>query len=206
MDHNSLNVLSLFSGTQSWTKFYSKEDKVYNIDIEYLYPNTLCRDILTFDYKNEIKDKIDIIYASPPCNLYFTNMKQLKGNRKYTQYEKELSLKLVDKTIEIINYFNPKFFVIENPRAKMRTHYPEILGVKPTTVYYCMYGMEYMKPTDIWTNVPFITRGKCTHKKHNVLLKYDIPRGIVNDEQFKAVIPSELSRDIYNSIITNIEK
>ena len=199
-----MNVLSLFSGTQSWTKFYSKEDKIYNIDIEYLYSNTLCRNILYWDYKTEITDKIDIIYASPPCNLYFTILKNLNGNTKYTEQEKQLSIQLVDKTIEIIEYFRPKFFVIENPVGKMKQHYPKILDKAFIRLDYCMYGKKYKKPTNIWTNLSF-TPKTCSHGRNHIEQFKDLPLGFVNDEQYRAMIPEELSLEIYNSIKKEME-
>lgn len=209
------NILSLFSGTQSWTQFYDKSKyNIYNIDLMYHYSDTLCRNILIWDYKDEIKDKIDIIYASPPCNFYFTNMKhgimpsysrnKGSGNRNYTEYEKKLSLDLVNKTIEIIEYFKPKFWIIENPRAKMRKHYPKILNREPITIDYCRYGVNYKKPTDLWLSFEFNNILRCNHKKHDKTIKR-LKSGKYISEQYRAMIPEELSLEISNFIKNTIK-
>lgn len=166
-------ILSLFSGTNSWTKPYENDNrfKIITLDnnVDFKTNADIQMDILQWDYTT-LQDKIDIIYASPPCNLYFTNIKHLTGCVKYTEADKLLSLKLVDKTIEIINFFKPKYFIIENPRAKMRQHYPEILGEKPQVFYYCQNGFDYKKPTDIWSNIK-LEQDKCNHKKHIAYIK-----------------------------------
>lgn len=166
-------ILSLFSGTDSWTKPYENNDrfKIIRLDnnIDFKTNAEIQMDILQWDY-TALKEKIDVIYASPPCNLYFTNMKHLTGVQIYTEADKELSLKLVNKTIEIITYFKPKFFIIENPRAKMRKHYPEILGEKPQIFYYCQNGFDYKKPTDIWSNIK-LEQDVCPHKKHIISVR-----------------------------------
>ena len=54
--------------------------------------------------------------------------------------------------MSIIEELNPKYFVIENPRGKLRK-----LGLIDSnllkTVWYCTYGDERAKPTDLWTNI-----------------------------------------------------
>jgi hypothetical protein len=57
----------------------------------------------------------------------------------------------VKKTIEVIEYFQPEYWFIENPRGVLRKM-PFMERFKRNTVTYCQYGDERMKPTDIWTN------------------------------------------------------
>ena len=59
--------------------------------------------------------------------------------------------KLVLKTLEIIEYFKPKYFFIENPRGILRKM-PFMESIPRHTVTYCQYWDTRMKPTDIWTN------------------------------------------------------
>ena len=167
-----INILELFAGTKSWTKPYESDARFQQLSIELeMYAGTVCRDILQWNYKAECAGtKFSVLYASPPCNLYFTNLKNLNGTRIYTEKEKELSLKLVDKTIEILNYFKPKYFVIENPVGKMRKHYPQINGFAPLLVDYCEYGVPYKKPTYLWTNIDLKPK-RCNHKKHDVSVR-----------------------------------
>lgn len=200
-----INILSLFSGTHSWTKDYENSFKydVYSVDIEYRYKNTICRDILTWDYERELNKRISVVYASPPCNMYFTYMKNPPGSNpkmkqnEYTEYEKELSLKLVDKTIKIIEYYKPRYFIIENPRGRIIKHYESVCGYRPILLDYCMYGFDYKKPTFLYTNVPIIPK-RCVHRKHDVSLK-SVKHGIIA-ETFRAMIPPLLSKEIFEYI------
>ena len=155
------------------------------------------RIILTWDYQKEVTGPIDVIYASPPCNLYFSPMRS--GNRPWKEWEKQLSLQLVNKTIEIIKYYKPKHFIIENPRGKMIKHYPDLLGYKPQLVYYCMLGFDYQKPTHIWTDLQLKTN-KCVHKKHDLNIRR-FKRGQINDEQYRAMIPPLLALQVRDLIL-----
>ena len=199
-----MRVLSLFSGTQSWTTYYTTKDTVLSVDIAFLYPNTLCRNVLTWDYKTEIPEYLggmpDVVYASPPCDLYFTHMKQLNSIRTYTEQEKQLSLELVNKTVEIISWCKPKYYVIENPLGKMRWHYPKLFDKEPLIVDYCQYGMGWKKPTNLWTNVELVPK-RCTHHKvkHATTIK-GAKDGYITNEQYRAMIPPLLSLEITNLI------
>ena len=81
-----INILSLFSGTDSWTKPFENNPNVKVITLDNntdMKTNaTIQEDILKWNYikwqfQENNNERIDVIYASPPCNLYFTNMKQL---------------------------------------------------------------------------------------------------------------------------------
>ena len=208
------NILSLFSGTNSWTQFYSDDFKVHSVDIEYRYRPYLVRDISKWDFKEDIErgflpSNIDIIYASPPCNLYFTLLKNPPGSNpkrpyiEYTEADRNLSILLVNKTIEIINYFNPRFFVIENPVGRIKKHFPSILNQDPVRVDYCQYGFEYMKPTYIYTNVKF-TPKRCNHIRHEVGIKGYGKEGILR-ETYKAMIAPGLSKEICDRIVADLQ-
>ena len=58
-------------------------------------------------------------------------------------------MKILNKTLEIIDWFPKSIYYIENPRGKMRR---KIKGLDRKTVTYCSYGDLRMKPTDIWSN------------------------------------------------------
>ena len=165
-----MKILDLYCGTKSWSKPFEGKASITSIDINYEFEPTLVRDILSWDYIKDSKtgyNDFDVIFASPPCNLYFSNMKLDKGVLQFSEEDFNKSVAFVNKTIEIINYFKPKFWLIENPRAKMRYIFPYINHIQPITVDYCMYGVGYKKPTDLWTNIPIIPK-RCNHKTHSV--------------------------------------
>ena len=59
---------------------------------------------------------------------------------------------LVLKTMEIISYFKPKYWFIENPQAGCLKHQDFMIGLPFHDVDYCMYGYGARKRTRIWTN------------------------------------------------------
>ena len=65
----------------------------------------------------------------------------------------ENGLPLLIRTEEIIDYFKPTYYFIENPKGgKMKD-----FCYRPyVDVSYCRYGYDYRKDTRIWTNLHFL--------------------------------------------------
>ena len=80
---------------------------------------------------------------------------------------------MLNRTFEIIDYFQPKHWFVENPHTARTKDY---IHDKPFFVVdYCMYGMPYRKRTNIWTNLksfePLLCDKNCSGwdgKKHAV--------------------------------------
>ena len=103
-----MNLLELFSGTGSaGTIAKSLGFNVISLDLKNADIN--C-DILEWDYKQFDRNHFDFIWSSPPCTEY--SKAKTTGIRNI-----EYANSIVLKTIEIIKYFNPKYFVIENPQT-----------------------------------------------------------------------------------------
>ena len=156
-----VKVLELFSGTGSVGKVCKQLDwDVVSVDL--LLPADHQVDIMDFDYKQYDKDEFDIVWASPPCTEYSNLQSCWLGRKKAdgTIYTKEImeknmdeADKLVLKAFEIIEYFNPHYWFLENPATgKLKNR--EIMKDKPFyDVSYCMYSnWGYEKKTRIWTN------------------------------------------------------
>ena len=56
-------------------------------------------------------------------------------------------------TLEIIEYLNPKHFIIENPQTGSLKHQWFMYGLPFVDVDYCKYGFPYRKRTRSWNNV-----------------------------------------------------
>ena len=151
-----MNLLELHAGSRSvgnvaeslgfnvfsvdWQKF----DKIdLAIDIEQLTPN-------------DIPFIPDVIWSSPDCTTY--SIAAISHHRNGVIPKSLYAIKC-DKVNEnqwkLINHYlklnpNLKFFV-ENPRGCMRKM-PFVLGIPRVTVWYCTYGDDRAKPTDIWSN------------------------------------------------------
>jgi hypothetical protein len=214
-----MNILELFAGSRSlgneadklgynvFSVDWNKYDKIdFAIDIEYL-----TRDQIPF--------VPDMIWASPDCTTYSiaacsthrTNTKEPKSDyaTKCDNVNKHW-IGLIKEWLEL----NPNMvFFIENPRGMLR-HMPWMQEFKRHTVWYCKYGDNRAKPTDIWTNSETWTpRPEC----HN--FKYDKQGNIVDkhchhdsarrgaktgtqgkkDSYNRSKIPTELCIEILNS-------
>lgn len=117
-------IISLFDYTGNWSKPY--KDNGYNviqIDIQHGI------DILTWNYKTIPKESVKGILAAVPCTDF-----ALSGARHFRRKDQDgttqKSIKLVEKTMEIIWYFNPDFWVIENPMSRIHRCCPQIGNVK----------------------------------------------------------------------------
>lgn len=147
-----MKVLELFAGSRSFTKAAQE-----------LGLQTFCTDINDFpgiDYVINFLDfsldqlpyKPDIIWASPPCTTYsvsaISHHRPLDGE---ISEDAKLGDKLVKKTLEVIKELEPKYWFIENPRGLLRKQ-KFMIGIPRATVWYCQYGDNAAKPTDIWSN------------------------------------------------------
>ena len=173
-----MNVLELFSGTGSVGKCCKELGlNVVSVDLESKFnPTHLCN-IMDFDYKQYPVGYFDIVWGSPPCTEYSKLQDSWIGRKKkgilFTEEIREENMieadKLVLKTLEIINYFNPHYWFIENPLGRMKDR--EIMKDKfYHIVDYCMYcDWGYRKRTCIWTNKTDWEAKLCNKKCGNMV-------------------------------------
>ena len=179
-----MKVLELFSGTGSVGKVCKKKGwDVISVDI--LLPATIKADIMKFDYKQYDKDEFDIVWASPPCTFYSNLQNSWIGRPKknkptVTKESIELNRieadKLVQRTLDIINYFNCDYWFMENPQTGNLKKRDVVKDLPFYDVDYCMYSdWGYKKRTRVWTNKKdfnnLLCNKKCgnmTDNKHNI--------------------------------------
>ena len=204
-----MNVLELFAGSRSVGKQAEKLGmNVFSSDLIEFEGIHYPVSVLDFDV-TKVPFQPDIIWASPPCTSFSVasighHWTGGKGAYIPKTDGARLGLKLVEKTIEIINHFQPTYWFIENPRGVLRKM--EIMkGLKRNTVTYCQYGDERMKPTDIWTNSDVWTpRPMC---KNGDPCHVAAPRGSRTGTQGRSnayersKIPDQLCQEILKSCL-----
>lgn len=156
-----MRLLELFSGTKSVSKAVGHlYDEIVSVDILNKNKPTIWTDILLWDYRIYSPGYFDAIWASPPCTEY--SKAKTKGIRDI-----ELANSIVKRTLEIIEYFKPDKWFIENPETGMLKDQDFMLGIPFYDVDYCQYGKEYRKRTRIWTlkdnfNARICNKNTCT--------------------------------------------
>ena len=204
-----MNVLELFAGSRSIGKQAEKLGmNVFSSDINDFKGIDYVVNILEFDL-SKVPFKPDIIWASPPCTSFSVasighHWTGGKGAYIPKTDGARLGLELVKKTIEIIEYFQPTFWFMENPSGVLRK-LPVVQGLPRKTITYCQYGDERMKPTDIWTNsILWEPRPMC---KNGDPCHVAAPRGSRTGTQGRSnayersKIPDELCKEILKSCL-----
>ena len=150
-----MRLLELFSGTGSvGSAFASQGWEVISLDSDPKSDATIHEDILTWDYTVYPPGHFDCVWASPCCTNYSCARRGAKTPR-----DLPLADSLVLRSQEIINYFNPRVWFIENPQTGLLKDRPFMTGVPFCDVDYCCYcNWGYRKRTRLWNNVDFVGR------------------------------------------------
>jgi hypothetical protein len=202
-----MKVLDLFAGLEGWsTPFRKRGHEVFSTDFDPQFDVDLIKDILEVT-PDDLPWRPDIIVASPPCEAFSV----MNIGKNWTGPDDEhphqpktdrarLGLRILERTIWLINELKPAYFVIENPRAKMRKM-PIMQDLECRTVTYCQYGMRWQKPTDLFGGFPpsLVLRPMCCR---GAPCHEAAPRGSRTGIQGKhsaeerAIVPHELSEEI----------
>jgi len=210
-----MKILELFAGSRSFSNVAENLGyKTYSTDIVAFKKINQVSNIFNFDIEKMLLEfgKPNIIWASPPCTTFsvasvYRHWKQNKNTLTPKSKEAEIGIKIIKKTIEIIETLKPKYFYIENPRGILRKL--NIINNKnfiKNTVWYCQYfdgvGINRAKPTDIWTNnINWIPKKQC--KNNNKYCNHvRAPRGSKTGTQGlknnyeRSKIPNNLCKEI----------
>jgi len=180
-----MKLLELFSGTHSIGKVAKKKGyDVVSVDRDL---GSKCpfgsgyesdihhqEDIMTWNYKIYPPHHFKVITASPVC-MWWSVLRKSWINRVCKKIRPDgepvsrqdidddidrYGKPMVDKVMEIIDYFKPEYYWIENPDGSDMKHYI----TKPYYVVdYCKYGLPYRKRTRIWTNIEDFEPLKCKY-------------------------------------------
>jgi site-specific DNA-cytosine methylase len=209
-----MRVLELFAGTQSVGKV-AREMGFEVVSLDRDMAADIKTDIMDWDYKQHEPKHFDIIWASPPCTEYSraktTGVRDIEGANE-----------IVQQTLDILEHFVPKFWMIENPQSGLLKDQICMYGLPFNDVDYCKYGMPYRKRTRIWNNItawkprPLCSRdcnSMDSNRKRHIEVAQRIPPGKketwgdrqTHRQQELYIIPSDLVREIFEAIRQSTE-
>ena len=161
---NQRRALDLFSGSGGVGAQIQQWDfKVWSLDIDPKPCPTICVDIMDWDYVSEFPPHFfHLIAAGPPCTEY--SIAKTIGERNLAKADT-----LVQKALEIIEYFQPKIWWIENPRTGLLKTREIVAGLHFIDVDYCQFcDWGYKKPTRLWVSESLAHVPDCKCNKKNL--------------------------------------
>jgi len=137
-------LVSLFDYSGSWSEPYRKAGhRVLQVE------KKLGFDIYKWDYKAIRQDLVGGIMAAPPCTDFAGSGAQY-WRKKDRDGSTDTSVRLIKKILEIIKYFNPGFWVIENPVGRLNDLVPELVRYGPWYWQPFWFGDLWTKKTGLW--------------------------------------------------------
>ena len=137
-------LLELFSGTGS-VGDVARELGYEVISLDRDMKATIQCDILDWDPNVYPSGYFDVIWASPPCTEYSrattSGVRDIEGANK-----------VVQKALDILEYYCPKNWMMENPQTGLLKDQLMMWGIPFKDIDYCRYGLPYRKRTRIWNN------------------------------------------------------
>lgn len=155
-----MKVLDLFAGLGGWSAVArARGHDVRTLDFDPKFECDYVADILEWDPAT-LPWRPDLVLASPPCEGFTV----MNIGKNWTRPDDDpphqpktdsarLALRIVERTREIIEELAPSFFIIENPRAKLRV-LPVVADLERRTAWYCHLGETMAKPTDLFGGFP----------------------------------------------------
>jgi hypothetical protein len=221
MQEMRLRVLDLFSGLGGWSQaFIERGHEVVRVDIEPGFQPDLVADVAKLTPEEVVEAfggrSPHIVLASPPCEGFSIaaigrNWEVVNGRLVPRTPTAVTGIRLVRATVALIKALAPGLWWVENPRGALRK-----LGLIPAdwdhvTVWYCHYGEDRAKPTDLWGRFGVWeprppcsprARGCGAAKGRDAWCHTPAPRGARTGTQGlassaeRAVVPWELSSEV----------
>ena len=151
-----MKILELFAGSRSIGKAAEKlGHEVFSVDWTAYEGIDLVKDISDLQI-DDLPWIPDMIWAAPDCTTY--SIAAISHHRNGTIPTSDYAKKCDGVNVHVMFLINRlldhnkdlKWF-IENPRGMMRKM-PWMIGLPRVTIWYCTYGDDRAKPTDIWSN------------------------------------------------------
>lgn len=137
-------VISLYDFTGTWSAPYRKAGcRVLQVE------SKLGFDVFDWNYRIIPPELVAGILAAPPCTDFTVSGAQYWKQKDKRGQTRE-SLRLVKRTIEIVKFFNPDFWALENPVGRLNKLLPELEQFGPWYFEPYWYGDSWSKKTGLW--------------------------------------------------------
>ena len=137
-------LISLFDYSGIWSAPYRNAGcRVLQVE------SKLGFDLFKWNYKAIRPELVLGILAAPPCTD-FANSGAQYWKEKDKDGRTAASVKLIRKTLEIIHYFRPKFWALENPVGRLNVVVPELKQFGPWYFEPYWFGNPWSKKTGLW--------------------------------------------------------
>lgn len=187
-------IISFFDFSGIWSLPYRRAGYIV-IPVD----SKLGIDLYDFNYQNIRKDSVYGILAAPPC-IDFSKAGAHFWKEKDKSGKTSQSVKIIKKTLEIITYFNPVFWALENPPGRLDKLVSELKTKRLYSFQPYEFGAPYSKQTILWGNFnpflfknivkPFSKSAKGQMSIDNYLIHHIgnvIPRG--KRSEFRSITP-----------------
>ena len=164
-----MRILELFSGSGSIGEAFGQKGwEVVSLDVDVKTDAVVKENILEWDHTVFPPGWFSVVWASPCCTQYSCARRGAKTPRNLV-----LADALVQRSLEIIEYFQPQVWFIENPQTGLLKSRPFMDGLPFIDLDYCCFSdWGYRKRTRLWTNSGFQGRlcrgkGECPNMEGN---------------------------------------
>lgn len=168
--------------------------EVVSIDIDKKLKPTIVADINHLPLKE--RSQPDLLAMTPPCDFWnlMSNQWPKKGIGD--------SLKIIGSCLDAVVYLQPKKWLLENPKGRLRW----FLGKPAQTIYYSDYDFNYkaQKPTDLWGNIRLGMPKAIRRPRTKINGKHtpDFYKAFTNDPSKNAEIPLGVSQAILEACLS----
>jgi len=207
--YKDMKVLELFAGSRSIGKCAEQLGMtIFSVDWENYEGINLSKDIGNLTL-NDIPFVPDIVWASPDCTTYTiaaisTHRNGVEPKSGYAKKCDAVNIHFIGLIKEWLKLNPDMIFFIENPRGMLRKM-PFMQEFKRHTIWYCQYGDDRAKPTDIWTNSKTWNPRPVCHNGNKECHHQPAPRGAKsgtqgrNNHYERSKIPYQLCYEILTS-------